>query len=111
MEKLIIDQLKALYDAEKQLIKALPKMARAASDEELSTGFRSHADQTRQQAQRIEQMFQALGVKAKSTPCGSMTALVEEGQQIIASDMDDSVRDLALVAAARRVEHYEMAAY
>jgi ferritin-like metal-binding protein YciE len=111
MQQFLVEQLRTLYDAEKQLTKALPRMAKAASDEELADGFRQHAEQTREQAARIEQIFQTLGVKARAATCAPMQALIEEGQQIIASEMEDSVRDIGLASAARRVEHFEMAAY
>jgi ferritin-like metal-binding protein YciE len=108
---LLVDQLRDLYDAEKQLTKALPRLAKAASDDELTQGFRDHAAQTREQAQRIEQIFQSLGMKARSKPCEAMKGLVAEGEEAMSGDLDESVRDIALIAAARRVEHYEMAAY
>jgi ferritin-like metal-binding protein YciE len=111
MQQFLVEQLRTLYDAEKQLTKALPRMAKAASDEELADGFRRHAEQTREQAARIEQIFQTLGVKARGATCAPMQALIEEGQQIIASEMEDAVRDIGLASAARRVEHFEMAAY
>jgi len=111
MQQFLVEQLRTLYDAEKQLTKALPRMAKAASDEELADGFRRHADETRGQAVRIEQIFQTLGVKARGATCAPMQALIEEGQQIIASEMEDAVRDIGLASAARRVEHFEMAAY
>jgi ferritin-like metal-binding protein YciE len=111
MQQFLVEQLRTLYDAEKQLTKALPRMAKAASDEELAGGFRQHAEQTKQQAARIEQIFQSLGVKARGAACVPMQALIEEGQQIIASEMEDAIRDIGLASAARRVEHFEMAAY
>ncbi len=111
MQELIIDQLRDLYDAEKQLTKALPKLAKAAADEELKQGFRDHLAQTQGHVQRIEKMFEELGIRAKSKPCEAMKGLVAEGQESIAEDLDPPVGDIALIAAARRVEHYEMAAY
>jgi ferritin-like metal-binding protein YciE len=111
MQQFLVEQLRTLYDAEKQLTKALPRMAKAASDEELADGFRRHAEQTREQATRIEQIFQTMGVKARGATCAPMQALIEEGQQIIASEMEDDVRDIGLASAARRVEHFEMACY
>lgn len=111
MQQFLVEQLRTLYDAEKQLTKALPRMAKAASDEELADGFRQHAEQTREQAARIEQIFQKLGVKARGATCAPMQALIEEGQQIISSEMEDNVRDIGLASAARRVEHFEVAAY
>ena len=111
MQQFLVEQLRTLYDAEKQLTKALPRMAKAASDEELANGFRQHAEQTKEQAARIEQIFQELGVKARGATCAPMQALIEEGQQIIAAEMEDSIRDIGLASAARRVEHFEIAAY
>ena len=111
MQELMIDQLRDLYDAEKQLTKALPKLAKSAFDEELAQGFRDHLAQTQNQVQRIEQIFEAMGVKAKSKPCEAMKGLVKEGQEAIEEEFDEPVGDIALIAAGRRVEHYEMAAY
>jgi ferritin-like metal-binding protein YciE len=111
MQDLMIDQLRDLYDAEKQLAKALPKLAKAATDPELAQGFKSHLEQTKGHAQRLEQIFEKLGLKAKSKPCEAMKGLVKEGQEAIEEDLDAPVGDIALIAAARRVEHYEMAAY
>jgi ferritin-like metal-binding protein YciE len=111
MQQFLVEQLRTLYDAEKQLTKALPRMAKAASDEELADGFRQHAEETKEQAGRIEQIFQSLGVKARGAACAPMQALIEEGQQIIAADMEDAIRDIGLASAARRVEHFEIAAY
>ncbi len=108
---LLIEQLRTIYDAEKQLTRALPKMAKAASDQELAEGFREHAEQTKQQAARIEQIFQSLGVKPRGIPCAPMQAMIEEGQRILSADMEDDVRDIALACAARRVEHFEIASY
>ena len=111
MQELMIDQLRDLYDAEKQLTKALPKLAKATSDEELKQGFRDHLAQTQGHVQRIEQVFEAMGMKARSKPCEAMKGLVKEGQEAIEEDLEPPVGDIALIAAARRVEHYEMAAY
>ena len=111
MQEMVIDQLRDLYDAEKQLTKALPKLAKATSDEELKQGFRDHLAQTQGHVQRIEQIFEELGQKAKSKPCEAMKGLVKEGQEAIEEDFDEPVGDIALIAASRRVEHYEMAAY
>ncbi len=110
LQKLLTDHVKDLYDAEKQLTKALPKMAKAAGDEELSQGFKEHAEQTRGHVQRLEQVFEALGMKARSKPCAGMKGLVEEGQEIIQEEEGASL-DLSLCSAARKVEHYEMVGY
>jgi ferritin-like metal-binding protein YciE len=111
MQQFLIEQLRTLYDAEKQLTKALPRMAKAATDEELAQGFRQHTEQTKEQAGRIEQIFQTMGVKARGAACAPMQALIEEGQQIISSGMEDAIRDIGLASAGRRVEHFEIAAY
>ena len=111
LQELMTDQLRDLYDAEKQLTKALPKLAKAASDQELAQGFRDHLEQTKGHVQRIEQAFEILGMKAKSKPCEAMKGLIREGQEAIEEDLEDPVYDIALIAAGRRVEHYEMAAY
>jgi ferritin-like metal-binding protein YciE len=109
--ELMVDQLRDVYHAEKQLTKALPRMAKAASDEELAEGFRRHAGETQEQARRIEQIFEQLGTKARSKPCAAMKGLIEKGREVMEEDMEDGMADIALCAAARRVEHYEMAAY
>ena len=109
--ELMTDQLRDLYDAEKQLTKALPKLAKASADAELKEAFTKHLGETQEQVRRIEEIFGQLGKKIRGKPCAAMKGLVEEGQEVISGDLDKSVRDIALVAAARRVEHYEMAAY
>jgi ferritin-like metal-binding protein YciE len=111
LKELYIDELRDLYNAENQLIKALPKMAKAANSEELRTGFEEHLEQTRGHAQRIEQIFQALGEKPSGKKCKAMEGLVEEGSEAINEDFEGEVMDAALIGAARRVEHYEIAAY
>jgi ferritin-like metal-binding protein YciE len=111
MQDFLVEQLRILYDAEKQLIKALPKMAKAASDEELADGFRQHVEQTKEQAGRIEQIFQSMGVKARAAKCAPMQGLIEDGQRIMSQDMADGLRDAALTSAGRAVEHFEMACY
>jgi ferritin-like metal-binding protein YciE len=111
LRDLYVEQLKDLYNAEQQLIKALPKMAKAASSEELKAAFEDHLGQTRQHAQRIETIFEQMGEKAKGKKCKAMEGLVEEGGEVIKEDMDDGIKDAALIAAAQRVEHYEIAGY
>ncbi|MGA8035814.1 MAG: ferritin-like domain-containing protein [Candidatus Acidiferrales bacterium] len=108
---LYIEQLRDIYNAEQQLIKALPKMAKASTSDELRGGFEEHLQQTRGHAQRLEQIFQALGEKPTGMKCKAMEGLVEEGGEAIDSDYEGEVKDAALIAAAQRVEHYEMAAY
>ncbi len=105
------EQLEDLYSAEQQLIKALPKMAKAASSEELRTAFEDHLEQTRGHAERIETIFEEMGEKLTAKKCKAMEGLVKEGSEVIEEDMEDSLKDAALIAAAQRVEHYEMAGY
>ena len=111
LRDLYVEQLKDLYNAEQQLIKALPKMAKAASSEELRAAFESHLEETRQHAQRIETIFEQMGEKARGKKCKAMEGLVAEGGEVIEEDMENSIKDAALIAAAQRVEHYEIAGY
>jgi len=112
LRDLYVEQLKDLYDAEHQLIKALPKLAEASSSDELRNAFEEHLDKTRQHAQRIEQIFEGMGQKAKAQKCKGMEGLVKEGSEVIKEeDIDGEVKDAALIAAAQRVEHYEIAGY
>ena len=111
LHEAFIEELRDTYDAEKQLIKALPKMAKAAASTELRTAFETHLEETRGHVERLEQVFESLGEKAKSKPCSGMKGLVEEGQEIIGEDFDDDVKDTGLIGAGRKVEHYEIIAY
>jgi len=111
LKDLFIDQLKDVYNAEKQLTKALPKMAKCATNEELKEGFLSHLEETEGQIERLEKIFEELGEKATGKTCAAMKGLVEEGSEVLEADGDSTVIDAALIAAAQRVEHYEMAAY
>ena len=111
LQDLYLEQLKDLYDAENQLIKALPKMAKAASSAELRNAFEEHLEQTKEHARRIETIFEGMGEKAKGQKCEAMEGLVKEGSEVIDKDMGEGVNDAALIAAAQRVEHYEMAGY
>ncbi len=111
LEELFIEQIRDLYHAEHQLIKALPKMARAASTPELKQGFEEHLEQTRGHAERLEQIFSQLGIKARGKRCEAMEGLVAEGQELIAEEADPAVKDAGLIAAAQKVEHYEIAGY
>ncbi len=110
-EDLLIDEIKDLYDAEHQLTKALPKMAKAASSPDLKQAFESHLKQTEGHIKRLEQVFQGLGKKPTRKTCAAMKGLVEEASDVIEEDMEPSVKDAALIGAAQRVEHYEMAGY
>ena len=111
LRELYIDELKDLYYAENQLTKALPKMAKAASSKELRQGFEEHLEQTKGHVQRLEQIFQKLGESPKGKKCKGMEGLVEEGSEVMAEDFEESLMDAALIGAAQRVEHYEIAAY
>jgi ferritin-like metal-binding protein YciE len=108
---LYVDELKDLYNAENQLLKALPKMARKASAPELKRAFQDHLTQTQGHVERLDRIFKGLGEKPTGKTCKAMKGLVEEGKEIIEEDGDDSVLDAALIGAAQRVEHYEIAGY
>ena len=111
LEQLLQQELQDLYDAEKQLVRALPKMAKNASSDELKKAFKEHLDATKGQVERIERVFEVLGAKAKSRPCAAMKGLIAEGQEVMEENAPDVLKDLAIVGAAQRVEHYEMAGY
>lgn len=108
---LLIQEIKDLYNAETRLLKALPKMAGAASDAALKDGFEIHLEETKIHVERLEQVASILGVSPKGRVCKAMKGLVEEGSEAIGNDGDPGIKDLALIAAARRVEHYEIAGY
>ena len=111
LDDLFVTELKDLYSAEKQLLKALPKMAKAANSKMLQNGFTKHLKQTEGHVSRLEKVFEELGVSPRGKKCKAMEGLIEEGQEVIDEDADPSVKDAALIAAAQRVEHYEMAGY
>jgi ferritin-like metal-binding protein YciE len=111
LKELYIDELKDIYNAENQLVKALPKIAKAATSGELRTGFEEHLEQTRGHVQRLEQIFKDLGEKPSGKKCKGMEGLVAEGQEMMEEDFEGDVMDAALISAAQRVEHYEIAAY
>ena len=111
LRDLYLGELKDLYDAEHRLIKALPKMAEAAESAELRQGFESHLEQTKQHALRLEQIFERMGEEPKRKKCAAMVGLIQEGDDLMGEDYEDGVKDAALISAAQRVEHYEMAAY
>ncbi len=106
-----VEQLKDLYSAETQLIKALPKMAKAATAPDLADGFREHLEQTKEHASRLEKIFKALDEKPTGKKCKAMEGLVEEGAETISEDASPAAKDALLIAAAQRVEHYEIAGY
>lgn len=111
LHDLYVDELKDLYSAENQLLKALPKMAKKASAPELKDAFTEHLEVTRGQVERLEQIFSELEVSPRGKKCKAMEGLVEEGKEVIEEDGEPSVIDAALIACAQRVEHYEMAGY
>jgi ferritin-like metal-binding protein YciE len=111
LQKLYTEELRDLYNAENQLLKALPKMAKGASSEELKDAIEKHLEQTKGHVQRLEQVFDQLGEKAKGKTCRAMKGLVEEGSEILEQDGDDSVIDAGIIVAAQKVEHYEIASY
>jgi ferritin-like metal-binding protein YciE len=111
LRDLFVEQLQDLYDAEHRIIKALPKMAKAATSAELKAAFQKHLTETEGQIDRLDQVFDGMGMKAKKKTCKAMQGLIEEGEETIKEDAQPEVRDAALIAAAQRVEHYEMAGY
>ena len=106
-----IDELRDTYDAERQITKALPKMIKAASSDELRTAFESHLEETRAQVERLEQVFELLDEKARGKHCEGMAGIIEEGKSMMEEEFDETTMDAVLIASAQRVEHYEMAAY
>jgi len=111
LHDLYVEELKDLYNAENQLLKALPRMAKKASSPELKSAFTEHLAVTQKQVERLVQIFEELGVSPKGKKCKAMEGLLEEGKEVIEEDGDPAVLDAALIAAAQRVEHYEMAGY
>jgi len=111
LQKLYTNQLRDLYSAEHQLLKALPKMAKAASSEDLKDAFEKHLEQTKGHVERLEQVFEELGEKPKGKTCRAMKGLIEEGSEILKEGGEDSVIDAGIIVAAQKVEHYEIAGY
>ena len=111
LEELFVEQLQDLYSAENQLIKALPAMAKAAHSPALIAGFESHFRQTKEHAARLEQIFEELGEEAAGKKCQAMEGLIKEGKEMISEKASPEVKDVGLIAAAQRVEHYEIAGY
>jgi len=111
LNDLLHHELKDLYSAENQLVKALPKMAKAATNADLKAGFEEHLEQTKGHVERLDQIGEQLGMKLTGHKCKAMEGLIEEGAELIGEDAEDSVRDAGLIGAAQRVEHYEMAGY
>jgi ferritin-like metal-binding protein YciE len=111
LQELLVEEMKDLYDAEHQLTKALPKMAKAATNPQLQNAFNAHLSETEGHIRRLEQAFDALGEKASRKSCKAMKGLVEEGGEVIEENADPEVKDAALITAAQKVEHYEIAGY
>jgi ferritin-like metal-binding protein YciE len=111
LEKLFIEELKDVYNAEKQILRALPRMAKAAEAPELQQAFTKHLKETEGQVQRLEKIFEELGQAARGKKCKGMEGLIEEGKEKMEEEGEASVMDAALIASAQKVEHYEIAAY
>jgi ferritin-like metal-binding protein YciE len=111
LDDLLVHELQDIYHAEGQIIKALPKMVKAASHPELQAAFEEHLEQTEGQVERLDQAFKLLGVPAKGKKCEGMAGLIQEGQKMMEEDAEPSVMDAALIAAAQKIEHYEIASY
>src|ERR1700722_4534828 len=111
MEELFLDEIRDLYDAEKQLTKALPEMAGAASSDELRDVFEAHLEQTENHVERLERIFDSLGEKATGKKCAAMVGLIKEGDDVAGNSEDTAVRDAGMIVAAQKVEHYEISAY
>ena len=111
LHDLMVHELKDLYSAERQLVQALPKMAKGATSEELQQALTDHLEQTKEHVARLEQVFEILGVSARGVKCKGMEGLLEEGKELLEEDIDPEVLDAGIISAAQRVEHYEIAAY
>lgn len=113
LEELLVEEMQDLLHAEGQLVKALPRMAKAAHDPKLKQAFQNHLEETKGQVERLKQAFELLGARAKAKPCQAMQGLVAEGTETIqeGKEKDDPIADLALVAAAQKIEHYEISGY
>jgi ferritin-like metal-binding protein YciE len=111
LKHLYIDELKDIYSAENQMVKALPKMAQAASSEDLKDGFAAHLEETREHVARLEKIFKGLGESPKGKKCAGMEGLIDEGAEMIEQGLPSEELDAGLISAAQRVEHYEIAAY
>ena len=111
LEQLYISELRDLYSAENQLLKALPKMAKGASSNELKDAFQEHLEQTKGHVERLEEIFQQLDESPKGKTCQAMKGLIEEGSEILKEEGEESVLDAGLIVAAQKVEHYEIASY
>ncbi len=111
LEDLLVQEIKDLYSAETQLLKALPKMAKAATNADLSEGFEVHLEETKVHVERLEEIAKILDATPRGKSCKAMKGLIEEGSEALSEDGDDSIRDLGIIVAAQKVEHYEIAGY
>jgi ferritin-like metal-binding protein YciE len=111
LRELFVDELRDLYDAENRLVKALPKLAKAANLDDLRDGFETHLEQTKEHVERLKQIMVSLDEKPTGKKCAGMMGIVQEGEEIMDEDFEGSVMDAALISAAQRTEHYEIAAY
>jgi ferritin-like metal-binding protein YciE len=111
LEELLVDELKDIYSAETQIVKALPKMTKTAGSPELKRAFERHLEETRRQVERLNQIADQLDVKLTGKKCKGMEGLIEEGKEIMEEDLDENALDAGLIGAAQKVEHYEIAAY
>ena len=111
LQELLIDEMRDLYSAETQITKALPKMAKKASNPQLKKAFETHLRETEGQIQRLQKIFDKLGKKPTGKKCAAMAGLVEEGKEMMGEDMDEDTMDAALISIAQKVEHYEIASY
>ena len=111
LQDLMKEDLKDVLHAEKQLIKALPKMIKTASNPQLQEAFQNHLEETKVQAERVEQVMEMMGMPVKTKTCKAMQGLLEEGKEVMSEDAEDDVMDAALIGAAQKVEHYEIATY
>ena len=111
LQDLLIDNLKDLYSAEKQLLKALPRVAKAAENEELKSALNLHIRQTEQQVQRLDQIFERLGTSGRGKKCKGMEGLIEENKELLGEDAEPEVLDAGLIVGCQKIEHYEIAAY
>ena len=111
LRELFVDELRDLYDAENLLVKALPKLAKAANLEDLRSGFETHLEQTKEHVERLKQIIESLDEKPTGKKCPGMIGIIQEGEELIGEEFEGSVMDAALISAAQRAEHYEIAAY
>ena len=111
LRALLVDELRDLYDAESRLVKALPKMAKATNSDELRSGIEEHLEQTKEHVERLKQAITSLSEKVTGKKCAGMTGIIEEGAEMLDEDFEGAVLDAAIISAAQRVEHYEIAAY